>query len=300
MRNQPGYARRRNMDEPAAPRLPMALMTWVFVALVLVIVVVLVLVKLIVGGAAPSATGRGDQAPAAVVQAVTTLAPTTYDAAAPTTLPADMRLLVPPQPLTDGSTPVVDFVGAQYSPYSAAASWAVATALARFGAFGHLGQTTSSQDMVFPRTPGLSFDGASYHSPVVDLRATEEYADTENEHVPGGYRPLDSLSAADAALVSRDDVAGGSIPAATLPFVDVAGRLLVVGDGIGYSPGLFAQLSISQVADSLSDPTSSLGRAVLGLADEITAAICAADGKAPSAVCRSPGVQAAAVAVGLG
>ena len=49
----------------------------------------------------------------------------------------------------------------------------------------------------------------------------------------------------------------------------------------------------SQVAAVLTSPTSPLTQAVIGSANEISAAICSTDGQAPASVCDSKGVVAA-------
>ena len=56
---------------------------------------------------------------------------------------------------------------------------------------------------------------------------------------------------------------------------------------------------MSQIAADLSDPTSPVANAVLGAANEITAAICTTTGEKPGPVCTSPGVRAGALRLGL-
>jgi hypothetical protein len=84
-----------------------------------------------------------------------------------------------------------------------------------------------------------------------------------------------------------------------LPFVDIGNRVLIEGAGIGFSPGTLQGISLGQIATDLSDPTSPVAQAVLGGANEISAAICATDGARPRSVCRSPGVRAGALRLGL-
>ena len=67
----------------------------------------------------------------------------------------------------------------------------------------------------------------------------------------------------------------------TFPFVDVDNRLVVSGAGIGFSPGVLQGKSMAQIADDLSDPTNSDTQAVLGAANKLSAAICAATGGKP-------------------
>jgi hypothetical protein len=85
----------------------------------------------------------------------------------------------------------------------------------------------------------------------------------------------------------------------TLPFVDVDNRLVVSGAGVGFSPGVFQGLSMAQVASDLSIPSNADTQAVLGAANRLTAAICAATGGKPASVCTSSGVRAGATRLGV-
>ena len=92
----------------------------------------------------------------------------------------------------------------------------------------------------------------------------------------------------------------GRIPAGTVPFVDVAGQLVAVTSG--FSPSLLAGLSQAQIAAVVADPTPGAsassgstapptGQAVIAVANQLSAGICAATGQQPAAVCRSKGVR---------
>ena len=96
------------------------------------------------------------------------------------------------------------------------------------------------------------------------------------------------------ALVRRYDEAPYVSGSGTLPFVDVDNRLIVSGAGVGFSPGLLQGASMGQIASNLSVPSNPVTQAVLGEANTLSAAICAADGELPSTVCRSAGVLAGA------
>ena len=52
-------------------------------------------------------------------------------------------------------------------------------------------------------------------------------------------------------------------------------------------------------AANLADPTNIVSQAIVGSANYLTAGICHADGQQPATVCTSPGVKAAATALGL-
>ncbi len=280
-------------DQPASSRLlPMALVTWAFIGGVLVLAVALVAVKL-TSGSSPGVTSGQSPAPQSVVAAMGGLSPTLFDAAAGAAETGPQVLVDQPSLERAGRSEVV-FVGAQSSPYSAAESWALVAALSRFGTFSRLGTVSSPDTEIFGRTPGFSFVGTTYRSGRVALVTTERDTATLSSVAPAGYPSLQVASEQSDALLARYDGRD-----ATLPFLDVANRLTSVGAGIGFSPGLLQNSSMGQVASALHDPSSPVGRAVLAAADEITAAVCSADGGRPAAVCTSAGVQAVAGRLGL-
>ena len=56
---------------------------------------------------------------------------------------------------------------------------------------------------------------------------------------------------------------------------------------------------MEQIAGALSDPTDPGTQAVLGAANELTAAVCAVTGQQPGPVCTSAGARAGAARLGL-
>jgi hypothetical protein len=291
-------------EESAAPgphrrRLPMALVTGAFVILVLLIVVVLLVLK-VTRGTTTVTPPPVAPAPAAVVRQATSIPAATYDAVGAPQAPATGTAVLSGQPaLVSGTRPLVVFVGAEFCPYCAAERWVLVTALSRFGTFSHLGATSSSSDVIFPGTPTFSFDGTTYKSRHVDFSSVEEFADSPSNNAPGGFPLLHQPSPLQWGLIHRYDAMPYVPGNGTLPFVDVANRMVVSGPGMGFSPGVFQGRTMAQVAADLSDPTRSDTQAVLGAANVLSAAICAADGGAPTPVCESPGVQAGGRQLGL-
>ncbi|MHB8438580.1 MAG: DUF929 family protein [Acidimicrobiales bacterium] len=283
----------------ASPRtLPVALLTWLVVAGLLALVVVLVGIRL-AEGTTKAPTGAVGSAPASVVSAVTTLPGTAFDAVgAPAQTGPLPQVLGPQPPLDAGGHPVVAFAGAEFSPYNALASWALVTALARVGTWSDLGETHSAPTLVFGRLDTFSLDGAKYRSIYVTLRAAELYGDALSATTPAGYVSGSSASGAlESALRRYDDPAGG-VP--VLPFIDVDNQVVLAGSqGMG-SPGVLTGLSMQAIAAQLSDPTTPVALAVLGEANEISAAICASDGEQPAVLCASAAVRAGAARLGLG
>ncbi len=277
----------------------MALATWAVVVLVLLLVLVLLVVKVTRGSTtivAPPVT----PAPPEVVRAVTTLPASVFDAADPPPLQGPAAPLVLPggPVLSAGGHPVVVYIGAEFCPFCAAERWALVAALGRFGTFDRLGATTSSATEIFPGIRTFTFDGATYLSTLVTFSAVEEYGDVPSARAPGGYVRLHELSPLQQEVLHRF-APGLPAGAGSLPVVDVANRLVVSGAAIGFSPAVLQGLSMSQIAAKLTDPSSTVAQQVLGAADMLSAAICAATGEQPATVCRSSGVTRAAERLGL-
>ena len=293
-------------DDPAPAvatrRAPMALVTWAVVVLVLVIVVALLVVK-VTRGTTPPAVLPVTPAPAQVVQEVASVPALVFNTVGTSAPDGPVPVVLSGQPplVTEGRPEVV-YVGSEFCPYCAAVRWALVVALSRFGTFGHLGQTRSSSAEVFPGVQTFSFDGAAFHSRYVSWSAVEEYGPALDTTVPAGFPSLHRPSPEVQALMARYAGAGGTSGGgngATLPFVDIGNRVLIEGAGIGFSPGTLQGASMDQIAADLSQPTSPVAVAVIGAANEITAAVCATTDQAPTKVCRSAGVRAGAARLGL-
>lgn len=285
---------------PARWRIPMALVTWAFVVLVLLIVGVLLVLKITRGSTtvqAPPVTQASD----AVVREATTLPARVFDAVgAPVEAGPSPTPLSGQPPLVLAGHPAVVYVGGEFCPYCAAERWALVVALGRFGTFSRLGATSSSRGEVFAGTPTFSFDGSTYRSSYVTFSAVEEYGESPSTVAPAGYPKIENLPSSDQALMKRYAAAGSTGDPFTLPFVDVANRLVTSGAAIGFSPGLLAGSASGQIASDLDNPNNPVTRAVVGAANEITAAICSATGQRPGDVCSSAGTRAGAARLGLG
>ena len=277
------------------------LLTWGTVALVLVIVVILVVFKLT--GTSTTATSDTtpvyQAAPAAVVQAVTGIRPSVFDAvgvASPDAAVTPPTTLHGQPALTSGGKPEVLFVGSEPCPYCAAMRWAVVAALSRFGTFSGLDSMQSASSVAFGGTPTFTFVATRYKSRYVTARLLERYGMQKNS-AGTSYAVLEPLDSSDRALLARyGDPAPGAGP--LLPFLDVGNRAVV--DGGSFSPAILQQLSASEIATGLSDARDPSTQAIVASANYISASICAADGERPATVCGSRGVAAAATAMDLG
>lgn len=251
--------------------------------IVAVVVVIAVFVAARAGGAASPKSGVTAAAASATVVGEATSVPAsvlnTVGVGSVTAFPT----AITGTPLTVNGMPRVLYVGAEYCPYCATERWAVVVALSRFGAFSNLGQTASSPSDVYPSTATFTFHGATYTSSDLALTAVETQS---NQVVNGGYATLDTLSAADQALVTKYDPGGG------IPFIDIGGKYVI--SGASFSPAVLQGKTAAQIAAALADPTSAIAQGVDGTANVITAAVCAITSGTPSSVCTAPGVVAAA------
>ncbi|HLJ59841.1 MAG TPA: DUF929 family protein [bacterium] len=186
--------------------------------------------------------------------------------------------------LSATGTPVVLYVGAEFCPNCAATRWSLVAALERFGTFTGLALSASSATDTFPSTPTLTMLHARYQSRYVALETVELQGNTQD--ASGQYPPLQRLTPSQAALYSHDD------PSGYIPFLLVGGRYLLVGSS--FSPALLQGMDWQTIAAGLPLGTTAAARAILGAANAMSAEICAVDGGAPAAVCRSAGVRNAA------
>lgn len=299
----PGHAPLEPPDPAlrAARRPATSLLTFGTVALVLVIVIVLVVIK--VSGNSTVSTSPSTvppaPAPSAVVQAVTHIPASVYDAVGVTSPTATVQppTILRGQPaLESGGKPEVLFVGNEFCPYCAAERWALVAALSRFGRFTTLNAMQSSGNEAFSTTPTFTFYQSRYHSRYVSAVLLEEYG-TQRNAAGTGYAPLEHLSSKERALLARFDTPTAGGTGRLVPFVDVANKGVVAGGS--FSPSILEQLSATQVATALKDAKDPSTQAIVAAANYLSAVICAADGAKPAAVCTSTGVTAAALVLGV-
>ena len=291
-------------ERPSRP----ARLAWGAVIVILLSVVALVTYAL-THVSSPTAPATPAVTSPAVLGVLSTVPTSTFDAVgvtvAGTTLTAP-SVVTGPAPATVGGKPDVLFVGAEFCPFCAAERWSLVVALARFGRFTQLHDSASAPQTVFPNTSTFTFDGVGYASRYVTLTGVELYSGTTGPD--GTFTRLDRLSPGQAALVARDAPQASGVAAGTAPVVDVAGRLVAVTSG--FSPALLAGLSQAQIAGDVANPTLSAtgsggtsvpptGQAIIAVANQLSAGICASTGQQPVAVCHSRGVRTADAALGL-
>jgi hypothetical protein len=263
-----------------------------FVALAAVLAVVLVIgvfvvIKLNTNSTKSPAAASG-VASAAVVSGVTGVPLATYNTVGAGTIQTPPSAMSGAEALTADGKPRILYVGAEYCPYCAAERWAVTAALSRFGTWSGLGVTSSSSTDVDPSTPTLSFHGATYTSQYLSFTGYEETTNQPDGN--GGYKTLDTPTAADQALVAKYNAPPyvSSSSAGSIPFVDIGGKFVI--SGASYDPATLKGMTHEQVAAAMADPTSKVAKAIDGTANVITAALCELTQNKPSNVCTSTGV----------
>jgi hypothetical protein len=172
-------------------------------------------------------------------------------------------------PLVYDGKPGIFWYGAEYSPFAAAQRWALVIALSRFGTWSALNTTISSATDVHPNTATFTFHGSRYSSPYLSFQSVES---STNQGTP-----LEALTAGQSALVSRYDETG------SIPFIDFSNRSTLIG--ASYDMSVLDGASLGEIAAAANNPATTAGRAILGAANTMTAAICDATGAQPAAVC---------------
>lgn len=260
------------------------------VAIAVVLIAALVVVYIARGG--NDAAGQGRSAASDTVAAAVKGVPAAaLDSVGSGTVKTSPTLVANYQPLfaADGTLRVL-YVGAEYCPFCAGERWSLAIAMARFGDFANLQQTASSPTDTYPNTATLSFYGASYTSTYLTF-SSYETADSSG-------KALQDLSSGDKDLTTKFNNAPYVSSAGSIPFLLIGGKY--VFSGASFDVSVLQGLSHEKIAADLSDPSSPVAKAILGGANELTAAICnvLSDQKnAPADVCSAPGVQAAGAAL---
>jgi len=248
--------------------------------LVVVVVVVILLVSMAGAPAAtPSSNSNALQpVPASVLSAVTGVSTGISNSIGSGGVSSNLQTITPAaSPLSaTGSPPQIVFVGAEYCPYCAAERWSLVIAFSRFGKFTNLHITMSDSEADdFPDTHTFSFYGASYTSSYLKFESFE----TANR----SGDPLQTPTAEVSTLLSTYDTAPYSSLTDGIPFVDFNNKYVVSGSGV--DPALLQGLTWQQIASDLTDTSSSVGQAIIGNANWITAGICSLTGNQPASVC---------------
>jgi hypothetical protein len=248
---------------------------------VIVVIAALVIVRLTQGDTTAAPAKPSGRAPVAVVHAVTTVPASLFNLIGYQSALAPLKRIDGKALQKDGK-PLIVFVGAEYCPLCAGERWALVAALSRFGAFHNLGATHSSSIDVDPNTATFSFHGATYTSTYLSLDTVEL---TTNRPQGNFYEPLETPTALERQLSAKYDPK-------YIPFVYLGSRYIV--DTVAYNPAILGGLTMQQIAAAMRNPSSPISQAILGTANNITAALCQQTNGKPASVCSSSGVMAAA------
>ena len=253
-------------------------------AIIVVIAVVVVLVVIKAGGGSKKSTTEpvgGVALPASVARDVTTVPVSTLNSVGAGSVSQKPATAITGPALTSNGKPEMLYIGAEFCPYCAAMRWSMAVALSRFGTLSTpLKGIHSSSSDVYPNTSTLTFYRSSYSSPYLTFTPVENEDRNRNQ-----LQPLTAAQNAIWAKYQPDPSTRG------YPFIDIGNRYMIT---IIYNPAVLKGLTWSQIAASLSKPSSDVAQGVNGAANIITAAICKTTGGNPGSVCTSPGVQKAA------
>jgi thiol-disulfide isomerase/thioredoxin len=295
---------------PARGGRPAGLFTWIAVGLVVIVVVALVIVKVATGGTTtPPGKTTFQPVSSAVLSQLTTIPSSVFNTVGVTSPIADVT---PPQPISGQppltatgpngqKLPEILYMGAEYCPYCAAQRWATIIALSRFGTWSNLGNTSSYSGDIYPNTPSFTFLKAKYTSKYLVFKSVEMYTNYINPKT-NYYQKLQTPTAQEEAELTKYDSSKfiTGLPASddgAIPFISFANKFLVAG--ASYSPTTLAGSTRNSIAGALDNATSPITQAIIASANYQTAAICTLTGQQPSKVCTSPGVMAAAKAMGI-
>ncbi len=279
------------------------------ILVVVIVVLAFVLVKLNSGGgkAAASSNGPTGTALASVTKQVTDIPTSVTDKVAGGTIPAGFFVdaktssavssmaqadgsyfaTVDGPALTQSGKPEVLFIGSEYCPFCAAQRWAMVNAFSRFGTFTGLTTTHSSSSDTDPNTPTLTFYGSKFTSNYISFTSVEmnhNYRIGNSSSTSVAYAPLQTPTAAEQKLQTAYD------PGTYIPFIDFGNKYAQVGNLTPLTPTMLDGLTWQQVATDMSNPSSSVGQAIIANANYETAAICTLTNNQPATAC-TPTIQ---------
>jgi hypothetical protein len=208
----------------------------------------------------------------AVLRDVTSVSPSTFEAVGAGTAQLGIERISQPSISLNGE-PELLFIGGEFCPICAAERWSLTVALSRFGKFSNLEMLHSAVDDGDLAT--LGYHGSTYTSKYL--------AFVPVENLDRNRQPLETLTSAELALYKA---AAGTSQLA-YPFLDFGGDYMMRTEGYDGATVLGTSTQ-QQIAVQLDDPSSSVAKAIVGEANNLTAAICEMTEQQPSSVCSGP------------
>lgn len=190
-----------------------------------------------------------------------------------------LKPIAGPSLATDGK-PGLLYVGADFCPYCAGERWGLVLTLLRFGKLSGVQYMLSTANDVYPNTPTLTFQHASYQSPYIAFQAVET-ADRAGH----ALMTPDKLQ---AKILGTFDMPPYVSAPESIPFVYIDGKYSL--DQLLVTPGQLKGKNWQQIATALANPKSPLFRSVMPNVNQLTAALCHLDGGKPANVCTAPSV----------
>ena len=191
------------------------------------------------------------------------------------------QVVSPAKPMTNGTKPMIVYLGAEYCPYCAITRWGLIIALMKFGTFSNLHYMASSSTDVFPNTPTFSFYNATYSSNYISFIAVE--TQTRNKtalQIPTAFE--NNLF----TVYNLDNTALPPNQRGGIPFIDFANQSLTLE--APELPQILQGQTWNTVLANLTATNSSDSQALVGSADLFTAQICMITNNTPSDVCNQP------------
>jgi Domain of unknown function (DUF929) len=248
------------------------------VAVVAIALIVIVLINAAGGGNVSTYT----KAPQAILTAVENPSTSVVSTVGTGGQPGEMvRLPASAKIVGADGKPLVVYVGAEYCPFCAAERWSMVMWLSRFGTFRNLKLQLSSSTDTDPNTNSFTFYTSSYTSQYIDF--------SPNEIEDRNQQPLQSMTAQISNIFTKYNNPPYTQQSGQFPFVDIGGFFSLYSTS--YNPVDLQNLSWSQIAAKLSNPSDPVTKDIVGNANILTAATCIATGDTPSSVCSSSTIQ---------
>jgi hypothetical protein len=267
--------------------------SWFLIGGVLVLVAIIVVAFIVISHQSSGTASGPTPASPTILKAVTQVDPSVSNTVGTGSVRNPLQAIKNPPPLLTGPTgkPEFLYMGAEYCPYCGAERWAEVVALSRFGTFSHLNQTTSTSADVFPSTPTFTFYHSTYTSSYIDFVPVEMQGNVQDSS--GNYPTLQTPTSDQQNLLNKYDAPPyiSASNAGSIPFIDIANKYVQIGLAQGYSAQDLSGLQWQDIANDLSQPSSSVAQHILGSANYLTAAICIATNQQPGSVCNSSAIH---------